>query len=384
MRLPLFAAFVAVTVPLLAASQSTPPSTPEFRSAVNYIQLPVRVLDSRGAFIAGLAESDFQVLEDGVRQSITVFKSVEIPVRVGNGSDRPTGASDIPGEEAIARADGRVFVFVVDDFHLEPGYTLKLRNLLRDFISKQMSVTDVAAIVLTSGARVQDFTTDRTRLIRAVDTVIGEFDPDMDKIGMGLGRLQHQLTQRMVVSSVRETSKSLAAIQGRHKVLVLVTPDSLCKLIEADSNADDCSDAADAAIRADVSIYTVDPRGLVANDRSRAENSNPNSVFGDNGPQEVPSRGAARAAFGLARSEFRGPLDGAIAMAEATGGFGIVNTNNFRAAFDRLVRENSSYYVIGYYSSNSRTDGKWHRHQIVVDHRGARVFHRPGYYASRF
>ena len=53
------------------------------------------------------------------------------------------------------------------------------------------------------------------------------------------------------------------------------------------------------------------------------------------------------------------------ALAQATGGFAVVNTNSFESAWDRIVRENSSYYVIGFSSTNERRDGRYRRLQYV-------------------
>ena len=164
---------------------------------------------------------------------------------------------------------------------------------------------------------------------------------------------------------------------------MLASSDSLCGIDTGVCN-DDVRAALEAAVRSDVSIYVLDPRGLTTGARSRAENANPNSTYGHDGAyRELSSDAAARAAFAESRREQRGPTDGARYLAEESGGFAIVNTNNLEAGIDRIVRENSAYYMIGYYSTSANMDGKFRRHQVRVDKPGVRVLHRAGYPAPR-
>src|SRR5215212_5565153 len=88
-RLCAGALFVVVVIALLPArsvTQGRQSVVPEFRAAANYVQLPVRVIDSRGTLVRGLTESDFSVVEDVTSQAITMLKLVEIPVETASGS----------------------------------------------------------------------------------------------------------------------------------------------------------------------------------------------------------------------------------------------------------------------------------------------------------
>ena len=111
-------------------------------------------------------------------------------------------------------------------------------------------------------------------------------------------------------------------------------------------------------MQSDVSIYTIDPGGLTTSLRLRAEHANPNSNYYAGGYTEASNRDAARAAFSAARIESRGPDDAARYLAEESGGFAVVNTNNLSAGFERVARENSSYHRSGYYSTNKRPTGR--------------------------
>ena len=115
-------------------------------------------------------------------------------------------------------------------------------------------------------------------------------------------------------------------------------------------------------MEADVSIYTIDPRGLVATSGAPSRKGQ--------GQDWYPSI-------------TRGPLDGTRYLAEQSGGFAVVNTNSLSAGFARIVRENSSYYLLGYYSTNSRADGKFRRNEVRLSRRGMQVVYRGGYLAPR-
>ena len=83
----------AATTGALLFAQDAPQPGATFRSEINYVQIPVRVLDARGEFVRGLAQSDFQIFEDGQPQTITAFSAVDIPFIRSDGAaaDRPCG-----------------------------------------------------------------------------------------------------------------------------------------------------------------------------------------------------------------------------------------------------------------------------------------------------
>ena len=76
-------------------------------------------------------------------------------------------------------------------------------------------------------------------------------------------------------------------------------------------------------------------------------------------------------------------FDGFNVMADQTGGFAVADTNGFRQAIDRIVRENSMYYLIGYSSTNAEPDGNYRTTVVSVTRPGVQVLYRPGYMASR-
>ncbi len=130
-------------------------------------------------------------------------------------------------------------------------------------------------------------------------------------------------------------------------------------------------DAVRAAVQANVSLYAIDPRGLL----NRGWISP--TVDGRGGPDAARSR--------MAATELGRPsvLDGFYVLSDHTGGFPVTDTNNYRDPFDRIVRESGTYYLLSYVSTNDKADGKYRRTQITVKQSGVQAFYRAGYLARR-
>lgn len=347
---------------------------PTFRSEIHFVQIPVRVLDSRGEFVSGLTQSDFQIFEDGQAQVITSFGAVEIPSRPADVTvpDASLEAIDTVASNDSVEVDGRVYVFVLDNQLMRPDIALRTRHIVRGFIRDYLQSTDIAAVVFTGRGRGQHLSRNR----RLLDDAIGRLVSDPD---------QTDDSSHRSMSVIADTAKSLGAIRGRRKALVLMSPSPICSLStdvrdETSICREDARYALHSAMQSDVTIYTIDPRGLNTSERSRAEHDIPNST---DGIDHASNAAAARSAFVAGRSESRGPDDAARYLAEESGGFAVVNTNSLSEGFARVVRENSSYYLLGYYSTNNNADGKVRRNEITVARPGVRVVHRTTYRAAR-
>lgn len=350
-----------------------PQPAPTFRSEIDYVQIPVRVLDARGEFVRGLTQSDFQILEDGQLQTITAFSAVDIPSIPVNAKvpDAPRAAADAVASDEPIEVEGRVYVFVFDNQLMEAATALRTRHVVRAFMRDYVKANDIAAVVFTGTGRGQPLTGNRRLLDDAIGRLLGDSNPTDDAAHRSM-------------AVIADTARSMSAIRGRRKALVLLSPNPICSLSERDPTSvcrEDARYALRSAMQADVSIYTIDPRGLNTSLRSRAEHANPNSSYGEGGYTEASNGAAARASFAAARAESRGPDDAARYLAEESGGFAVVNTNSLSAGFARVARENSSYYLLGYYSTNTLADGKARRNEINVSRPGMRVVHRASYLA---
>jgi VWFA-related protein len=365
---------------------------PTFRTETTVVQLPVRVVDAKGAFVRDLTASDIEVLEDGIPQSISEFMLVDhSTAQTPSPLSIPSSGVLTPAE--LEKVPGRLYVFLMDDVHVSVGSSARARELVKGFIRDRVTSTDAAAIVIASGTGRQDFTRDKAALLRMVDRFNGALDMDEP------ARVQESRA-RGIVTLVADLARALGAIRGRHKTLIYVGAQVGCRVAnEATSDfaptlkgqqTDDsgrrvdpdvgeqilCNepiwDAVRAAVQANVTLYAIDPRGMV----NRGFISP--TVDGRGGPDMARRR--------MAQSEPGRPsvLDGFYVLSDHTGGFAVTDTNNYRDAFDRIVRESSTYYLLAYSSSNNKIDGKYRRTQINVRRPGVQAFYRAGYMARRF
>jgi len=184
---------------------------------------------------------------------------------------------------------------------------------------------------------------------------------------------------RSMLQSLQKLSDFMSGLHGRRKAMVLVSEGidyDIYNLFDNNSSAstilDATRDAIAAATRGNVSIYAIDPRGLVTPGADLIETSG--VVTGE------PNLGLG---IQSALDEVRLSQDSLRELADETGGFASVNRNNVDEAFDRLVADNSSYYVLGYYPANDRRDGRFRKIELRVTRPGVTVRARRGYVAPR-
>jgi len=418
-RLSLAAALAATTATLvvtglaaLAAQQPAPPAVPTppvtFRAEVNFVEVDALVTDAKGNLVTDLTQADFEVFEDGKPQTIANFSLVNLPA---TRPDQPLFAeapieSDV---QANTQVEGRVYLILLDSLHTDALNTARVKAAARQFIERRLSANDVAAVVHT-GIRSdlgQDFTSNRRLLLAAVDRFVGEKLRSetlsrIDAYNRGGGAIEGnpsitrnnpvRSTQlgvmdpeemergqkaRRMLSQLRRISDFLAGIRGRRKALVLISEGLTYDLSDPWSKMDsslvidDVRDAIGAATRGNVSIYAIDPRGLATGMADAIE------VDGF-----VEDR-ALNVGLSAMQSEFIVSQNSLRTLAEETGGFAAVNRNDYKDVFDRLVRENSTYYVLGYYPPSSKRDGKYHKISVKVKRPGLQVRARKGYSAPR-
>jgi VWFA-related protein len=389
---------------LIAAALSLPSiaghaQAPTFRAETTLVQLPVRVVDAKGGFVRDLTASDIEALEDGVPQTVSEFTLVDLS-SVAAPSPLVAPASGVLSAADLEKVPGRIYLFLLDDGHVGVGHSARARDLVRGFIRERMTPADAAAVVIASGAARQDFTRDKSALVRAVDRFTGTLDA-------GDPARAQEARARGVVKLVTDLAGALANIRGRHKTVVYVGSQVGCR-VAFDATADfaprlggekpnaagdgnlssagtgaavdsheqilceeELRDTVRAAVQANITLYSIDPRGML----NRGWISP--AVDGRGGP------GPARGRMLAVEPGRPSVLDGFHVLADYTGGFAVTDTNNYRDAFDRIVRESSTYYLLAYTSSNNTNDGKYRRTQINVKRPGVQAFYRAGYIARR-
>jgi len=342
---------------------------PQFRSQVDLVHLDVSVLDRNRRPVQGLGPNDFTILENGQPQKLAVFNAVNIPVAVPPKTAWLRDvAPDVRNNEDLR--ERRIFLILIDDAAIQ-GVPLAMQNVkkvAKDFIDR-LGPSDLAAVVFTRDNRnSQDFTRDRARLLAAVD-----------KFTLGFRDMgDASLYFRYSVDVVRRTVETLAKLPDRRKAIVYVGqgvpvdlamaagPASLGMTDGAFSAVSQRGEMGQlrhlmeltflAAARANVSVYTLDVCGL------RVEGQRVGQT-----PVCVP---------GL-------EVDYLINVATVTGGHAVVNTNEFGPGIDAIIEENSSYYLLGYQSSDTREDGKYRRIEVTVNRPDLTVRTRTGYLAEK-
>jgi VWFA-related protein len=349
---------------------------PQFRSQVDLIHLDVSVLDSNRRPVQGLGPNDFTILENGQPQKLAVFNAVNIPVAVPPKTAWLRDvAPDVRSNED--QRERRLFLILIDDAAIQalPMAMQNVKRVAKDFIDR-LGPSDLAAVVFTLDNRnSQDFTTDHARLLAAV----GKYNLGMRDFG------DNSLYFRYSVDVVRRTVETLARLPDRRKAIVYIgqgvpvdlamaaAPASLGISTGGGENFDPRGSAITqrgemgqlrhlmeqtflAAARANVSVYTIDVCGL------RVEGQKAGFAYGC-----VP---------GL-------EVDYLINVATVTGGHAVVNTNEFGPGLDGIIAENSSYYLLGYQSSDTRQDGKYRRIEVTVNRPDLMVRTRTGYLAEK-
>jgi len=409
--------------PAAAPPQSASPPTPEvtFKVEVNYVEEAVRVVDRDGNFVRGLKQEDFQVVEDGKPQKVQAFGMVDIP------NTRPRkplylGPNALPIEPDVAVnkqvLDGRLYLIVLDDYHVAPLRSQNVRNLARRFVLEKLGPDDQAAVVVTSGLTraSQDFTQNRRLLIEAIDNFVGQklmssaverneaMSRQMDAQGQPTNDAGDTITidpsnryiaddratertfqTRQALNSLRSIAEWMSAIQGRRKAIVYLSEGVDFNMYDIFTGGDPTNfnfenfnmiqtetwDTVAAASRSNVQIYAVDPRGLTAMAQ-----------------EDIEIGGLAAPGYGLGprqlTQELQTSQQNLRMLSEETGGVAFVGRNDFDEAFDRIVQENSSYYVLGYYSTNERRDGRLRTINVrVAGYPEAQVTYRKRYAAPR-
>lgn len=387
-RCTLFAAALAASAwPGVSVGRSVQSAgQPTFRTGVEVIEAAVSVTDANGRPVRDLTADDFEISEDGRRQTITAFAHVDTPLEP---FDLPVPH---PAEDAAAsdpgRPPGRVYLLLLDDLHTHALRTEEVRAIAREFIENALAANDAAAVALTSGlGPSRPFTNNRQRLLEAVDRFSGLDvrqrldDPADGPFGaptrLGMLRTVERLAEWLSRGGTRRKAIILigqGVDPGDSPLARAAAPSGLFVLDGRDAGAaaspgeattlevlDAMSRASGVAARHGVTLYAIDPRGNPTGGRSSIQ---------------------TRVLFSGERfsAAVRREKDSLRTLAEETGGFALVDSNRFRPAFERVVREQSTYYLLGYRPPRDAPDGRLHRIRIrVVDRPDVTVRARRSY-----
>jgi VWFA-related protein len=341
--------------------------------------------------VLGLKQSDFSIYENGKQQQIASFdfESVDkaAPLNEATVSGLAAGATGV-GSKAVVVAkpedlrNHRLIVMFFDLTSMQPEDLDRSVEAARDFLKKKMQAADLVALVsLGDTLKVdQDFTADKDALAREVGAYNGTegegFEAGAtansnqveDTTGYTPDESEYNdLNTDRELFALRAVAKSLEKITEKKSLLYFsggITRDGI-------ENQASLRAAINAAVRANLAIYSVDTRGLQAV-----------SPLGDASTGSLRGNGAANG--GALMNNMNANFASQEVMATLstdTGGKAFFDSNDFAPAFERVQRDTSAYYAIGFHSSNPLRDGRYRKLTIKINRPGVKLEYRPGYYA---
>jgi VWFA-related protein len=391
-------------------SPQQPP--PTFRGGINYVRVDAIVTDKKGQPVVDLKQSDFEVLEDGKPQTVDSFKLIRVDGNPKPGDPPPRQIRSRDDEEAeAARDDVRVFVLLLDDYHVRATNAMRMREILSRFIQTQLRPMDLIAVMYPlTPVTALDFTRNFDSVANAVQKFEGrkyDYRP-RNTAEEGYQRYPteviEQIRNDIVMGALKGLSVRLGSVREARKHVIFVSEGFTVQLPAAMRRADasvpdapcfapnvPCNpaignplfneqpsgreqtaswfaqsdlyskmrDVFDLANRNNVSVYTLDPRGLAVNEFGIDENI---------GPQQD------------ART-LQVTQDTLRVLADETDGRAIVNRNSLDAGLAQITADASFYYLLGYNSTLAPTDGKFHEIKVRVKRGGIDVRARKGYWA---
>ncbi|HLY60778.1 MAG TPA: VWA domain-containing protein [Terriglobia bacterium] len=371
------------------------------RAQTNVVLVDVRVTDKHGQPINGLTKENFRVLEDGTPQSITSFsfENVEHLATAGNENGPPPviNLAKLPPDANPAKIvqDHRLLVLFFDMSSMQVDDLMRALKGATDFVHTRMTPADLVAVVsYTSTLNInQDFTNDRDVLEKTLRSLrVGESSSLADSGTTGDAGTTNAQGEEVVNQDVSaaftpdeteynifNTDQKLAAVESLAKLLKdipgrksVIHFSSGVQKTGVDNDTQLLA-ATDAANQANVSLYTVDARGLAAlppgGDASTASPAGTAVYTGAAVHSQINSMHETRETLAT--------------LATDTGGKSFNDLNDFGEAFREVQSENSTYYLLGYTPSNTRSDGRFRRIKVEVNQPGVKIEARPGYFAPK-
>ncbi len=389
-----------------AARQTVSQPTVTFRSGRDLVIVNVIVRDKSGQVVRGLTAGDFIVTEDNKPQSISTFDFEQLDAAAPDPAPSPaapllsglqkapaappgaaaaaTPSAPLSARPAVDLRDRRVLVFFFDLGSMQPEDVTRAVQSAREYVGTKLTPADTVAIVSlgTSLAVNQDFTTDREALLSTLNLL----DPLLSSGAEELSGAAEELpdtgnafvaddsefnifnTDRRI-DALRSLADVLAGIEQKKSVIYFSSGMTQQGL----ENQAALRTLTDRAVRANMSIYAADARGLQAT-----------APGGDASRASVRGQGAfSGRAIESARNQMNASQDTLSKIAEDTGGKAFFDTNDFGVVFDQVIKDTTAYYLLGYSSTNPNRDGRYRRIRVSVKQPGLRLEYRSGYYAAR-
>ncbi len=389
---------------LLASGQAQEPT---FTSSTSLVIIDATVRDRSAKVIPDLQKSDFTVLEDGKPQQISVFEFQKLegdtllpavpairPVRdvpvvtPGPGAQTATPRPSVPAP-VIRYRDRRLVAMLFDFSTMAIPEQNRIQEAALKFVREQMKPADVVAVMSASTGPlkiVQDFTDDKDRLEEVIKSFqIGAASELAGVAGNGGDNTTDEDTGTAFNADETEfnifnTDKQLATLGAAAKMLAPF-PEKKALLYFSSGisksgfdNQASLDAAVNAAKRSNVAFYPIDARGLVASapagDASAAASRGTSSLTGT----QMQSQ----------RDKFNDSQETLSTLAADTGGKLYVDDNDLALGMEKARDDIASYYILGYYSTNPKLDGKYRHVEVKLNKAiQAKIDYRSGYFGEK-
>ncbi len=388
--------FLALLLELALLSPGLPAQQPDytFKAETEIVLVNVTVRDKSGNLVRNLKPEDFKLQEDGKSQHVVSFDventdaipSMDVaqvkPLENTQPSNAPSSTKS-PASTAVQYKDRRLIVLFFDLSAMEPDEIDHAATAAENYVDKQMAPADLVSVV-SLGSSLQlnlDFTSDRTQLKKILQSFNAASGQGFEEGSTGSTEGTPDTGGSFIVDdteyNIFNTDRRLEALRSVAEQLAHI--DQKKSLIYFSSGMDrtgienqsELKSATNAAVRANMSIYTLDIRGLQA-------------LVSGGEAQNASLRGTSpysgQSSLNALNSNFT-TQETLVTLAGDTGGRAFLDSNDFSKVFKGVQDDTSTYYVLGYHSTNPARDGRYRRITVSINRPGLKIEYRRGYYA---
>ena len=380
------------------SSQSQAPQQaqqPQYRVRVTseLVLVNVVVRDKKGSLIRGLKKEDFTLLEDGKRQDISTFDFEDVDQLVvpgagettATGTAGPTNLLRPTNQPAVDVRDRRLMLLFFDFSAMDPEQIERSVDSAKKFVQTRMQPADLIALVsLATNMHVDlDFTGDKAKVLSVLSAYTSSqgqgFDNGATGSSEGTAETSGAFTADDTDYNTFTADRKLLALQSIMQTLGKINQKKSIIYFSngiSQSGVDNQSAlraATAAAVKANVSIYPLDVRGLEAfPPGGQAQNASLHGQSAYNGAavlSDLSSNAATQETLST--------------LAADTGGKAFFDSNDFSGVFSQVQKDTSAYYVLGFTSNNPLKDGRFRHLHVQLNRQDVKLEYRSGYYAGR-
>src|SRR5882672_8736603 len=379
------------------SQQTQQPQQPQYRVRVTseLVLVNVVVRDKKGGLVTDLKKDDFTLLEDGKRQAISTFDFENVDELKTPGAAKATVSGAAPDSGSLLRSneqpaslnarDRRLMLLFFDFSGMQPEDIERSVGAAKKFVQTRMKPADMIAVVsLSTNMRIDlDFSDDKTKVLSVLNSYTSGqgqgFDNGLTGSSEGAAETGGAFTADDTDYNTFNADRKLLALQAIMQTLGKISQKKAVIYFSngiSQNGVDNQSAlraATASAVKANVSIYPVDIRGLQAfPPGGEAQNASLHGQSAYNGAavlNDLSSNASTQETLST--------------LAADTGGKAFFDSNDFGAVFSQVQKDSSAYYVLGFTSSNAMKDGRFRHLKVQLDRPDLKLDYRSGYYAGR-